>query len=299
MKKFDIFISYKNLDHNGLQTRDSVIAKELFYFLTSKKLNVFFSTISLESIGESEYKNVIDDALDSSKILIAVGTKVEYLQSKWVKYEWDSFVNDILSGINKNGRIFTVVEDIDIAKLPRSLRQNQIFGSNKESLDSLYNYIKNALKNENLHIDVTCPVNFSEAMELIKQKAASKGFVIIKQGTEMRVSKSGTEYVYAHFRIANSSKGGVLYCHTSGKNIYKVFFLWRGINWYYQIFMKGAQKSFLGLPVSDEYVVNEKNPFIARNDFENGYIEYIDINDELNVYKLEAGDFSLVVNHKF
>lgn len=150
-KMYDIFISFKNLDEDGLPTRDSIIAQELYEFLSSKNLNVFFSKVSLEYLGVTDYKKMIDDALDSANIVIAVGTSHKNLNSKWVRYEWDGFLTDILSDVKKQGQIFCYGENIGILDLPRGLRQTQFFSHTQKSMLSLYNFINQSLtsiKNE-------------------------------------------------------------------------------------------------------------------------------------------------------
>ena len=58
--KNKIFVSFKSLDANGLPTRDSEIAMEVYEFLTAKGLDVFLSTITLEQLGVSDYTNAIE-----------------------------------------------------------------------------------------------------------------------------------------------------------------------------------------------------------------------------------------------
>lgn len=140
-KLYDIFISFKNLDERGLPTRDSIIAKELYDFFSSRGMNVFSSNITLENLGIAAYKKAIDDALDSAKVLVAVGTSPGNLNSRWVRYEWDSFLNDILSGVKNEGRLFCYVEDMAPSTLPRGLRQFQIFIHEQEAMQQLYNFI--------------------------------------------------------------------------------------------------------------------------------------------------------------
>lgn len=143
--KPEIFISFKNLDAEGLQTRDSFIAAEVYNFLTGHGINTFFSNISLEKLGVSAYQKYIDEVLDSAKVLIVVGTTVNNIESPWVRYEWSSFFNDILSGAKPNSRIFCYVEGIKSSELPRSLRQSQVIQNEVGSLTHLYHFIANAI----------------------------------------------------------------------------------------------------------------------------------------------------------
>jgi len=143
---YDVFISFKNSDENGRKTIDSEIANKLYDFLTTKGLRVFFSNIELEFIGKSQYSKIINEALDSSRFLIAVGSSYKNLNSEWVNYEWDSFLNDIRSGIKPNAEVFVLFSRMKVSDLPRALRQQQAFDADeKDSLEKLYNFIKNAL----------------------------------------------------------------------------------------------------------------------------------------------------------
>lgn len=145
MPDFDVFISFKNLGADGAPTPDSVLAREVCEFLTARGLSVFFSNISLEAMGVAAYQRAIDEALDAATVLVAVGTSRENLESQWVRYEWSSFYNDILSELKRNGRVFVYSKGIDIFSLPRILRQNQVFVHQKNALESLANFILNAL----------------------------------------------------------------------------------------------------------------------------------------------------------
>lgn len=140
-----VFISFKNLDSNGNPTRDSRLAQEVHDFLVAQGLRVFFSNVSLEKLGIAAYKRAIDGALDSAKVLIAVGTSGENLDSQWVRYEWDSFLNDILSGVKPEARLFGYVENTPISSLPRALRQSQVFEHGPGALERLFNFVANAL----------------------------------------------------------------------------------------------------------------------------------------------------------
>lgn len=142
---YEVFISFKYLDESGNPTVDSELARQVYEHLTDRGLTVFLSTVSLEQSGIAAYKAAIDDALDSAKVLISVGTKSEHLNSKWVKYEWDSFFNDIISGVKPDGRVFVYADGIRLIDLPRALRQMQCVPHGAESLDRLYRFVRNSL----------------------------------------------------------------------------------------------------------------------------------------------------------
>lgn len=142
--RYDVFISFKNLGSDGAPTRDNRLARTVYEYLSSRGLRAFLSCISLEQLGVSAYKRAIDDALDAAHVLVAVGTTKENLDSEWVRYEWDSFFSDVLSGAKPQGRIFAYVDGIDPVSLPRALRQTQVILHEDGALERLYNFIANA-----------------------------------------------------------------------------------------------------------------------------------------------------------
>jgi cell division protein FtsZ len=143
--RYDVFISNKDLDSAGQKSADSRLAREVYDYLTARGLLVFFSALSLEKRGVSAYKKAIDSALDSARVLIAVGTSSTHLDSEWVRYEWDSFFNDILSGAKPEGRVFVFSDGIAASDLPRALRQSQAIEVGPGALDRLFNFVSNAL----------------------------------------------------------------------------------------------------------------------------------------------------------
>ena len=143
---YDVFISFKNNDDNGKPTKESLTAKKLYDFLTAKGLRVFFSNVELEFLGTAQYMDAITEALDSSIFLIAVGSSHDNLNSKWVKSEWSSFLNDIYSNIKPNAAVFVLCDGMNMHELPRALRQQQAFDArDSSSFDKLYNFIYNAI----------------------------------------------------------------------------------------------------------------------------------------------------------
>lgn len=89
---YDIFICYKETDDLGNRTEDSSIAQDICTYLTNEGYKVFFSRITLRAHGGTEYEPYIFAALHSAKIMLVVGTKVEYLEAPWVKNEWGRFI---------------------------------------------------------------------------------------------------------------------------------------------------------------------------------------------------------------
>ena len=141
----DVFISCKTHDEHGVSTKDAMIAAEVYRFLTDKGLSVFLSTFTLEQRGTSAYTREIDSALESATVLLAIGTSADHLNARWVWYEWDSFSNAVRSGSKPNGKVFTYIEGMAIKDLPWALRHTHSFVYGASSLESIYNFINNAL----------------------------------------------------------------------------------------------------------------------------------------------------------
>lgn len=90
---FDVFLCYKETDDQTKErTRDSIDAQEIYYQLTQEGYRVFFSRITLEDKAGTEYEPYIFAALNSAKVMVAIGSKPEYFNAVWVKNEWSRFL---------------------------------------------------------------------------------------------------------------------------------------------------------------------------------------------------------------
>ena len=141
----EVFISFKNSDFSGNQTQDSLIAKQLYEELVSRNIAAFYSNSSLLSLGQSVYKKSIDEALETTKVLVVVSTNVDFLHTEWVQYEWESFHQDILSGMKKNAQIIPYFGDFQRDRIPRSLRDFQTFHINTHTVQDVADFVQNAL----------------------------------------------------------------------------------------------------------------------------------------------------------
>lgn len=116
---YDVFISSKSEDYH--------LAEGVYNFLKKNGLSVFIASKELQKIGESQYADAIDEALDDSFHMIVVASSLNNINSKWVKYEWSTFSNDIKSGY-RNGNLLTILSNTIVLKnLPASLRHQQSF----------------------------------------------------------------------------------------------------------------------------------------------------------------------------
>jgi hypothetical protein len=142
-RAYDVFISFKNKDSDGKSTHDAKMASDLYEFLTAGDVRVFMSNVSLEELGASKFKEAIDAALDAATVLIVVATSAENVDSRWVKYEWNSFSQDILAKVKPDGQVFTYLNGVSPKELPINLRHVQSFEEGGEGLAKLHRFLKN------------------------------------------------------------------------------------------------------------------------------------------------------------
>lgn len=95
---YDIFICYKETDQYGRRTLDSVLATDLYHLLTREGFKVFFSRITLEDKLGTAYEPYIFAALNSAKVMVALGTDPAHFQSPWVRNEWSRYLALIKQG---------------------------------------------------------------------------------------------------------------------------------------------------------------------------------------------------------
>ena len=105
-------------------SEDRELAKRVFEFVRSKERRVFFSD---ETLNHANFSDAIDDALRSARAMVVVGTQVEHFFKPWVRYEWQSFHNDILCGRKPwNTPLVTVMANPNVSELPRPLAFRQV-----------------------------------------------------------------------------------------------------------------------------------------------------------------------------
>jgi hypothetical protein len=109
------------------------------------------------------------------------------------------------------------------------------------------------------------PLTASGAEAAINQFAVGRG-ISIKPLVDA-TSHFGT----AAFKSKLQDGRGVLYCHSSGPRRGRVFYVQKGIGWYYE-YELGGSSSVLGLPTSHEEKRDVSGSQISY--FEGGYIEW-------------------------
>lgn len=142
---YQVFISRKHLDAGRRETGEVRMARELHAHLTDLGVSTFLDDVSLTEQATARYKSAIDSALDEAGILVAVGTSRENLESEWVRYEWDGFFNDIISGIKPKGQVVSLIAGIRPDQLPRALRQTQAFDYRDDGIAKIGRFIASVL----------------------------------------------------------------------------------------------------------------------------------------------------------
>lgn len=125
---FDVFISYKEQD-NGIRTQDSVLANDIYYELTEAGYKVFYSAVTLEDKLGQDYEPYIFSALNSAKVMLVIGTKVEYFNSVWVKNEWSRYMK--LMRNDKKKVLIPCYRDISPYDLPEEFAHLQALDMSK------------------------------------------------------------------------------------------------------------------------------------------------------------------------
>ncbi|MBQ9993891.1 MAG: toll/interleukin-1 receptor domain-containing protein, partial [Clostridia bacterium] len=146
---FDVFISFKNTDPSGGLTKDRAIAERLHSELRNEGLEVFFSEKDLSS---TVFMDQIYGALEDARMLILIGTSVEFITSKWVKSEWQNFLGAINSGKKPDAQMMTVLSGISARDLPIQISNFQSFDA--ADIDSAVDFVFESLgKIKNSDID--------------------------------------------------------------------------------------------------------------------------------------------------
>lgn len=120
---YDIFICYKETDPKGDRTLDSVLSQDLYSALTDKGYRVFFSRITLQGkLGEA-YEPYIFAALNSAKVMLAVGTCYEYYNAVWVKNEWSRYLK--ICEADKSKHLIPCYKNLDPEDMPKEFNHLQ------------------------------------------------------------------------------------------------------------------------------------------------------------------------------
>lgn len=132
--RFDVFLSFKSEDADH--------AQQVYEFLGSHGLRVFFSRESLPRLGSDEYHKQIDAAIDQARHMVVVASAHDHAMSRWVQYEWRLFLGEVNAGLKAGNLIPIVAGGMRIADLPIALRNREVVQLTREDLPRLINYVR-------------------------------------------------------------------------------------------------------------------------------------------------------------
>lgn len=172
---YDIFICYKETDENESRTLDSVLAQDIYDALTAKGYRTFFARITLEDKLGEEYEPYIFAALNSAKIMLAIGTDYEYYNAVWVKNEWSRFLKLMIA--DKTKHLIPCYKGIDAYDMPREFArlQAQDLGKVGAIQDLLRGVAKLISKQIQDRVEVPTPMPGASAMVMRGQFALDDG----------------------------------------------------------------------------------------------------------------------------
>ena len=151
---YDVFISFKDSDENGKDTKDKVIAHELYEYLTSKNLKVFFSFKTFAKHGTDKWQSELEKAMNASKVFISVGTKKSYMLSPYLLWE-RTFFSALRSSDDSRAMYSYIALPMTLDDLPDDISSMSAFTSKTQEI--LYQYIFNHINSiENTEkVDIT------------------------------------------------------------------------------------------------------------------------------------------------
>ena len=160
-KPFDVFICYKETDENGNRTIDSTIANDIYYQLTEAGFKVFYAAITLEDKLGQEYEPYIFAALNSSKVMLVLGTNPMYFNAVWVKNEWSRYLK--LMKTDRDKLLIPCYRDMDAYELPEEFAHLQAQDMSKIGfINDVIRGIKKVLVKEDASVQTAPQVINSE-----------------------------------------------------------------------------------------------------------------------------------------
>lgn len=149
---FEVFICYKENDESGRRTEDSRIANEIYQQLTKEGIKTFFARVTLEDKLGTEYEPYIFAALNSAKIMIVMGTQLDFYNAVWVRNEWARFIS--IMEENEGRTLIPMFRNIDPYDLPKEFQGLQAldmgkFGFMQDLLRNIKYLLKGPSQNDN------------------------------------------------------------------------------------------------------------------------------------------------------
>ena len=177
MPNYDIFISYRSTDDYGLPSKDSAMAESLYFALQNKGYKPFFSKYSIDNIGRSDYITLINDAIESAKVFVAVGSSRKNLTSRWVKREISMFSALMMRADEGELTLLTYRSpEFPVSKLPANLADLQSFADEK----ALIRFIDASLNMASAFRDYTQIISLSDSPLPQQTEATSENNTVQK-----------------------------------------------------------------------------------------------------------------------
>jgi outer membrane protein assembly factor BamD (BamD/ComL family) len=155
LKPCEVFISFKSSDPSKPEqkTKDDAQAKEIYEYLTTqggfKPDEVFyFSENHRTETGGFEGK--IFYRLETAKVLVLLGSKMDYITAKWVRNEWSRYYLMIEDRLKHPDSLMLALENTDpsfLQKLPNELKSRAFLDTkNSDFLNDLTQAIRRVIE---------------------------------------------------------------------------------------------------------------------------------------------------------
>lgn len=187
---YDIFICYKETDDSGNKTKESDIAKDLYYKLTAEGYRTFYAPITLQEKAGQEYEPFIFAAINSAKIMFVIGFSNAHFCAPWVKNEWSRFLtrktrNPRLMIISCYNSFFMRASD-----LPAELSKTQAKDLANASTNDLLLDVRNWIPKKNTS-DAKLTSNVINLMSGNAEALCKRGYIYLE---DKQYSEAGTYF---------------------------------------------------------------------------------------------------------
>lgn len=136
--KYEVFISSKSADYP--------YAEKAAEFLVGAGINAFFSKRDLQEKGDADYYEAIDNALEGARHILVVTSSHDNVTGRWVKKEWQTYLNEKLSGRKSGNVVVLLCNGMKVDDLPIGLRQQE--ARPFQDLPDLLNYFTDEANQE-------------------------------------------------------------------------------------------------------------------------------------------------------
>jgi len=178
---YDIFISYKEKAPDGERTRSSVLAQDVYNHLQKAGYRVFFSRISLEDKVGQKYEPYIYSALNSSKVMLVIGTQKDEFMAPWVHNEWSRFLAMMREDTGK--LLIPCFRDLDIDDLPNEFQILQSQDMSKIGFEQdLIHGIEKACKNNKDKEEKQTAVRMQDDRRIAVKSLLDRAFICMQDG---------------------------------------------------------------------------------------------------------------------